>query len=652
MSVFLPTCGIGNSLALATFGGTGEIMGFFYPHLDFAQNVREGMHGVHLHDGSEHPFLWCFADCFDRSQVLLPNTNVLVSTLRHRDLGLVLEVTDLLPPGEHALLRRVKLTLPAGHPPVSFMQYFHLAVGDGLERNAVHHVPESRAVVQHFRDICLAVAVDREFRFQAGANTADGVSQTKAAMAQGSLNGSHQAMGNVDFAVAVEGDGAECLELALVLAGGRRLHEAAANARRLADIPFDRHRQAVDERCRAILARAQAASGRPHRQDAGATGARLGSCPDLVDAYARAVLVLHDLYDEETHAFVAAPEFDPGYKYSGGYGYCWPRDAAVVGLVAARMGFTDQTEAFFDWAARCQLPDGHWFQRYWVDGTEAPSWCVQHNELQLDQTCAVLHAAAHLADLLGGTRRAKFVKRFREPAHRAAGAIIRHVGGDGLHLPAADLWECCHGSFPYTQAAVIAALRDGQRVFDTPNVEAEALRAPLFGRLWNSETGCWLRRIDPQGNPDPTLDSSCLGLIYPWEVLDLGDPQARNVAQRTVWGVIERLGVQVRGGRAILRFENESYMGGGAGCVNTLWAALCCLRLAAAAGGDRQHLVDQARALIGVALANTNPTGQLPELIPKMDFGYWAAPHGWASALLIECVLALAELSHSTGKRR
>ena len=78
MNVFLPTCGTGNSLVLATFGAAGEIMGFFYPHLDFAQNVREGMYGIHLHDDSEHPFLWCFADCFERSQSLQPGSNILV----------------------------------------------------------------------------------------------------------------------------------------------------------------------------------------------------------------------------------------------------------------------------------------------------------------------------------------------------------------------------------------------------------------------------------------------------------------------------------------------------------------------------------------------------------------------------------------------
>ena len=632
MNVFLPTCGTGNSLVLATFGAAGEIMGFFYPHLDFAQNVREGMYGIHLHDDSEHPFLWCFADCFERSQSLRSGSNILVTTLRHRELELGLEITDVLPPGEHALVRRIKLTRGPNLPGATFMQYFNLAVGDGAARNAVHYVPESDSVVQHFRDICLAVAVDREFSFQAGSITAEGGSATKETMVTGHLDGPRQAMGNVDFAVAVSAPAGRPLEATLVLAGAGRLHQAAADARRLAQVPFEQHEQAAAERCRSILARAT----KCHQAD-------------LAEAYSRAVLVLQDLYDSENRTFIAAPEFDPGYRYSGGYGYCWPRDAAVSGLVGARIGFADRAEAFFDWAARCQLADGHWFQRYWADGTEAPSWCVQHNELQLDQTCAMLHAAAALADLLTDRERVNFIKRFGESARRAAEAVIRHVGDDGLHLPAADLWECCYGSFPYTQAAVIAALRDGHRVFDTPTVDLARLRQVMFDRLWDADRKCWARRIDPEGDLDGTMDSSCLGLIYPWALLDLNDPQDRSIAEHTVAGVTERLTVDVRGGKAILRFENETYMGGGPGCVNTLWAALCRLRLAAGSKGRaRRRQIDRARTLIDVALANTNPTGQLPELIPNMEFTYWAAPHGWASSLLIECALALDGLGQTT----
>jgi GH15 family glucan-1,4-alpha-glucosidase len=636
--VFLPTAATGNSLSLATFGASGEIMAFFYPHLDFASNVREGMHGLYVHDAGHPHFLWCFAEVFERSQSFDPDTNILVTTLRHREYGLVLETTDLLPPEEHALVRRISVTRAPGGPPLTVMQYLNLSLSDVDRRNAVHFLPDAGTatcgtatcgtVVQQFRDVTLALAADLPFSLQTGTVRPGGGSPTKEAMERGRLSGADQCMGDVDFAVAFEVADQARWEVTLVLAGARQRTQAGDQARRLAAVPFERHHQGAANRCRSILSRAR--------------DCRIA---DLTEAYHRAVLVLHDLFDRAAGTFIAAPEFDPYYAYSGGYGYCWPRDAAVSALTAARIGFPEMAEAFFDWCSNTQLEDGHWFQRYWTNGNEAPSWCVREHEIQLDQTCAVLHAAGVFADLADRRRRG-FVKRFAEPARRAAEAIIRHVGPDGLHRQSADLWECCWGSFAYTQAAVIAALREGHRVFDTPTLDLARLRGVLFDRFWNADRRCWARRIDPQGQIDATLDSSCLGLIEPWEVFDLTDPGAWRTAAETVDTLSERIGSDVRGGRALLRFENEDYMGGGPGCVNTLWAALCRLRLAAAADGRaRRDQITGARQAIGVALANTNPTGQLPELIPKLDqFGHWAAPHGWASALLIECVLALQAL--------
>jgi len=645
--MFLPTAATGNSLCLATFGGAGEIMAFFYPHLDFAQNVREGMHGVYLHDPAGPHFLWCFADRFERSQRFEPDTGVLVTRLRHQDSDLEIETTDLLPPDEHALVRRLAVTRGRGAPRVTLTQYLNLSIGDVDRRNAVHLLPDTRTVAQQFRDVTLALAASQPFVFRTGTVRPGGGSGTKEAMERGDFVGSDQCMGDVDYVVAFEVPDQPRWEVALVLAGARERGKASHDARRLADAPFEQHRQASVARGRAILAR-----GAPCR------------VPELGEAYRRAVLVLHDLFDSQAGTFIAAPEFDPHYSYSGGYGYCWPRDAAVSAMTAARLGFPDMAEAFFDWCIRTQLDDGHWFQRYWSHGAEAPSWCVRELEIQLDQTCAVLHAAAVFAeDGLGSSGRSGgeqestaqravahrpggFVERFAPTARRAAEAILRHVAKDGLHRQSADLWECSWGTFAYTQAAVIAALRDAQRVFGTPSGDLRLMKRALVDRFWNEQLGCWARRIDQDGRVDATLDSSCLGLIEPWGVLDLGEAASRGMALQTVETLTRRLSVPVRGGSAILRFENESYMGGGPGCVNTLWMAFCRLRLAAGAErAEREAHVNAARSCITTALANSNPTGQLPELIPNVaNLPYWAAPHGWASALLIECVLAMQNL--------
>ncbi len=122
------------------------------------------------------------------------------------------------------------------------------------------------------------------------------------------------------------------------------------------------------------------------------------------------------------------------------------------------------------------------------------------------------------------------------------------------------------------------------------------------------------------------------------------------MAARTLEAIENRLGVDVDGGRAILRFEGESYMGGGPAAVNTLWTARAHLRIARAelADGLTESVgarVEAAERYMRTALAHTTPTGQLPELIPWNGYPYWAAPHGWASALLIGCVTLLTEIA-------
>jgi len=634
MGFFIPSAATGNGLSLATFGRSGEIMGFFYPRIDYAQNVREAMPAVRIPGEPEDArFLWCFDGCWRAAQSFEPGSNVLVTRLAHRELDLAVEIRDVVPPEEQALLRRVIVKKAPEVGPVQFMHYFRLVPADSERRNGVQVHSGQQVVVQHCRDIVLAVGATKLFAAECSSHAGQGDSATKQAMASGQLGSVDQAIGRVDFAIAFEPVREAQWETTIVLAGAATHATAIDAVKRLAGL---RHADAV-----------RFADDRVARELADA-----GPCPvpELADAFDRAVISLHDFYDVSQGTFIAAPEFDPGYELSGGYGYCWPRDAAVCALAMQRIGSPDKARRFFEWSARTQLASGHWYQRYWTDGSPAPSWCVRDHEIQLDQTCAILHAAGVFA------RRSEsagegFVQEYRPVAESATRAILDYIGEDGLHRTATDLWENTVGAFAYTQAAVIAALREADEVFgiDRQRTGAEA-RRPLRDRLirtfWRPDEQQWLRRITPDGDPDPTVDSSAMGVISPWEVLDLTDKADRELAIATVDGISTRLRSAVKGGGAILRFEGESYMGGGPGCVNTLWLALCRLELARTAVDPEEREGQRSLALadIRVALANCSPTGQLPELIPKMHFDYWAAPHAWACALLIEAALALRPL--------
>lgn len=635
MSFFIPTAATGNGLSLATFGRSGELMGFFYPRIDFAQNVREGMWGLRFPNRLEQEaFLWCFEHCWQVSQAFEPSTNILVTRLTHREMDLAIEITDVLPPGEHGLLRRIVMRKGETVGPVQFVHYFRLSVGDMPERNGVVVLPLKNTVVQQFRDIAIAVSGSEPLVSSCHTVHPGQESPTKAAMRGGHFGTTGRAIGRADFCVAFPPVAGGQWQATLCVAGGHSRAAAVERAKRILDLDFAE-----------VLSAARARSSEQLQA--------AGPCTvlELTDAFERAVISLHDLFDVQTGTFIAAPEFDPGYELSGGYGYCWPRDAAVCALTMQRIGYPSLARRFFEWTAGTQLPNGHWYQRYWTDGSEAPSWCVHEDEIQLDQTCALVHAAGQFARRLGGAARG-FIESYRPTAERATRAILEHIDpAAGLHRKATDLWENSVGSFTYTQAAVIAALREAKEVFGieperTGGAARDRLRDALIRNFWRPDAHRWLRRLTPEGHPDATLDSSAMGIIDPWEVLDLHQTEDRLLAAQTLDGISRDLRSQVKGGGAVLRFQGESYMGGGPGCVNTLWLALCRLRLAASSTDQQERSRQRALAMenLQIALANASPTGQLPELIPKILFEYWAAPHAWACSLLIETVLALRSL--------
>lgn len=635
MNFFIPTASLGNSVSMATIGRTGEIMGFFYPRIDYAQNIREGMHALRLLEpGDRESFLWCFFDCWRVAQSFEPSSNVLITRLDHNELELNIELCDTVPPGEKALFRRITVNKGPNVGPVQFTHYFRIAVGDIATRNAVQYYAEHNTVVQHLRDIALGVTASEPFAAHCSSWIADGEPPTKHAMRMGEFGHFVQSIGRVNFAIGFEPIREAKWQATMILSGADSITGVLDYGQKLRKLPFDEAVRRSNERVQDELS------------DAGPC-----TVPEITDAYNRAVISLHDLFDSDQGTFIAASEFDPGFELSGGYGYCWPRDAVICALTAQHIGRPEIARQFFDWTARTQLPDGHWYQRYWADGSPGPSWCVLPGQIQLDQTCAMLHAAGLYARGLGNEGQ-EFIQAYRPTAEKAARGILDYVDTQThLHKPAHDLWENSIGSFAYTQAGVIAALKEADEVF---GIEPErtgadfrqAMRAQLIARFWQPDRQRWLRRISPEGHEDGTLDSSAMGIIEPWNILDLHNPDDRKLAEATLDGIGQDLRSEVKGGGAILRFQGESYMGGGPGCVNTLWMALCRMRLALSADSEEECRRQREAAMgeLGIVLANTSPTGQLPELIPKIMFDYWAAPHAWASSLLIEVVLAMRAL--------
>jgi glucoamylase len=488
-------------------------------------------------------------------QSYLHDANVLLT--RHRDL----EVVDLVHELEPVLLRRVR---------------------GGGERLAVHCRPEldgfkgglaasvdGERVVFYRRDVALAIGA-------AGADAfATGLGET-----QGGLS----VPSNGDAVVA--------------LAFGASSREAVARLDAALQQDFD---ALVSSRVRHDAARLARASASQN-----------GHVGQL---YRRSLLALELLSDRNSGSVIAAPELDPEFEHSGGYGFVWGRDLAFIVLAFLAAGRDDLAKRALRWLPTAQEPEGLWLQRHWTNGLLAPSWC-RH---QLDETGAILFAYEAAWRQL----RDKALDADLWPsAQRAADFLLGTIEQDGLPVATADLWEERDGRHAFTAAAIVGGLRSAAALasrhepalVERYEAAAELVRAAIERELWSDFHGRYLRSLG-----DPTLDVSLLGLAWPFAAVDPGGGRMRA----TVAALQEELGCPAG---SLRRYAGDTYAGGNRWVLAALWLGLWYRQV-----GERHGLE---RALT-YALSAQTKLGLLPEQVTDDGEPAWVVPLAWSHAMLL-----------------
>lgn len=640
MGVFLPTAAVGNGRVLATLGAAGEIMAFFYPRIDFAQNVRQLLSALYVGEPGHGTFLWTFDMRFRRHQWYEDQARVLNTELRLEHEQLRIVFTDFCPPDSHALVRRVRIEAPADRGfRGTLLKYFELRIHEVTGKQSVSYSAPDGIMVQYFRDIALAIGGRRPDVWRCGKSIDEGPRSAKSDLYDGHLNGQVEDIGQVDFALGwhIALEPGEVSEFDILLTGAHDRHEAMRRVKDLAAIgsatllarTVDEDRQWLESGRRPVVE------------------------PRFEQAYDRALLSIRMLQDLRTSAIIAAPEFDPSYELCGGYGYCWPRDATEAVEALRLAGHDDNLCGLCDWYIRAQLPSGQWGQRYWADNQLASSWALREDFLQVDQTAAALIALCEDPPTPEGApgSEARWLS-----IRRGAQALAAMVDERGWHSFACDLWETFCGTFTYTNAAIYAALKASARVARHMGEaeiadEWDSVSARIKQATIGLHNGAYFARgLLGDDSPDLVVDSSTLGVSEPFGMISPYDPYERRLIETNLNTIEERLSYRLDdGGVGIRRYEGDGYLGGVIGCVNTLWFALVNLQVAlACAAEDRDHATDLRRRAVGYidfCLAHTTPTGLLPELIgTRPEYPYWAAPHGWASGLMIKCLLFLSEL--------
>jgi glucoamylase len=311
----------------------------------------------------------------------------------------------------------------------------------------------------------------------------------------------------------------------------------------------------------------------------------------------------------------------------GGYHLVWPRDLVECagGLLAA--GDVEGARQTLCYLMCTQEADGHWAQNMWLDGT--PYW----NGIQMDETGLPIL----LADLL---RRAKALESVRPwPMVRLAASYLVRNGP----ATAQDRWEEEPGHSPFTLAVEIAALLAAADFADDAREPGIAAYLRDTADDWNEHVEEWTyvtgsplatragvdgyyARIGPAAPPDtgpvigspgsaydPKASPDALALVR-FGLRDAADPRITNTVA-VIDAALERT---TKSGPVWLRYNGDSYGEHADGSpfdgtgVGRGWPLLA---------GERGHYeiaaghADEARRLLDVMQAQTNPGGLIPEQV-------------------------------------
>jgi glucoamylase len=573
----LPAAVLGNGSLLATLSARGEVERLFWPRVDWAQHLGELRLGV----AANRRTRWLDEEPFTHEQRYLDDALVLRTLVRDGELEL--ELVDHVAADAPVLVRHVR----AAGEGLRLAVYCRPQLGESSRYGGAWHAGEG-CVVFYRRDVALAIVLAASGEAPAGGGLDGGPT---------AIGGALAAHGPADATLA--GDLHD--ELVVTCAFGTTPEEAMATARRHA---ARRHADLLGDRLAYDRSRLQAVGGG-------------GSGSDSVEPLLRRSLLVFDaVTDRRTGGVVAAPEPDPDFVHSGGYGFVWARDLAYAALAFAAVGRDRELRAALRWSARTQSADGVWLQRHWTDGLLAPSW----TPLQLDETGAVLLAYEAAWRALADEA---LDRELWPAARRAAGYLLGFRDArTGLPLPSHDLWEESEGRHAYTAASVAGGLRAAaamaarhEPALAEQYAGAAAEVTTAIERVhWSEGRGHYVSSLEGRA-----LDASLAGLAWPFGVVD---PASQRM-QATLSALERELAAPCGG---IRRYAGDTYAGGNAWVLTTLW-----LGLARRAGGD---LAGHERALRFACEAQTE-LGLLPEQVADDGSPAWVLPLTWSHAMLV-----------------
>lgn len=328
-----------------------------------------------------------------------------------------------------------------------------------------------------------------------------------------------------------------------------------------------------------------------------------------IDIIERTILMYSLLTNKETGAVLASPDVDEEFTKCGRYGYCWPRDALFINEAMLELGMQDEVNKFYSvWASKTQFESGLFEQRYYSNGELAPSW-----GMQIDET----------ASMIIGISKLKNSKDYYKIVEKAICGLISFLDDKFISRGCYDIWEERKDSHLYSTASIYKALEAGREVIkdikecDYLVCEIDLLQPKILEAI---KTEFVANDVFVRSKNNHDTDISLIGAITPFDVVAYNDKVAVNTID-----LIERDLRLENGG--YLRYINDSYIGGNAWIISSLWLAMYYIE----AGNNKK-----AKELYDWVTNHADDKGFLAEQIDKnTGKPAWIVGLSWSHALYI-----------------
>ncbi|AIJ04877.1 glucoamylase/oligosaccharide amylase [Methanocaldococcus bathoardescens] len=596
---------VGNNSLLVKIGDYGEISYIFYPHVGYETHFFDSALAIY-----DKKAKWHWDNDWDISQKYIEETNIFKTILE--DDKIILTIKDFVPVSHNVLIRRLHIKNKLDKK-LNFKLFFYesLRIGENPTKNTVRFL-EDGCIVKYDEKYIFCIGSDKKIdSFQCG-----------------NRYSKNSAYVDIENGILMEHKESYGLMTDSAISWNIEIDEKRSLAFNIYILPqkFDGDFSIITEQLKIIMDNNEHIENLSMNYWKNVIGdikrcihPEFRSNKEIYSIAKRALMTLLMLCDKDG-GIIAAPSLHPDYRY------VWGRDGAYIAIALDLFGIRGIPDRFFEFMSKIQNDDGSWLQNYYVNGKP------RLTAMQIDQIGSMLWAMdVHYR--LSGDR--KFVKRYWNTIEKAG----NYLNLAALNFtPCFDLWEEKFGVFAYTMGAIYAGLKCAYSMSKAVDKRdkvkhwektIEFLKYEASKRFYLKDEERFAKSINPLNKE---IDTSILGLSYPFNLIDVDDERMIKTAE-----AIEKAFKYKVGG--IGRYPGDIYFGGNPWIITTLWLSLYYRRLSKVLkekNDDRADRYLQKSKKLFDWVMKYSFNGLFPEQIHKeLGIPMSAMPLGWSNAMFL-----------------